>query len=524
MDVDSQLDPCCSSEEGLVSSGKVERHRMNTKVRCAGAAVVCMLVASCLAWTSRGGGVSTSSNDIVSLSHTEIDLHPDACVVATGPLSKIVHIIEARQIRLEGHILQQELETAKAIIENKHSPKLLEGIEDVLDDATWQDYVDAEVIIKEEDMEAITRCMLGNPNISMSEHAETPSGSTTATRVLDRTVRHWPNGRVRYEFHHSCGEKCKKAIAGAISEITQQVPCVTFTKTRSDHHILVKADEDGCWATLGYTGRRRGQQKLNLGNGCKIKGIAIHELFHSLGMRHEHVRPDRDHYVTVHWNNIQSDYWKTWYKTVPTMSTKEPYDYLSIMHYSLNDQMQPKNPKVKKYVGQKMLASEIDVRVVCGEYGCSSRCKPNVKNAYLTRNLAPSDAAGKGFAPRTRNECYCKTNWQYSGRRRYSKCANSQNKGCCNPDGYSGGNWCETTSRCKGSWWDYCTPPPIAPKTVLGCTCKRYWKRNGKTSSSSSGHCFNPTNWAGGPYCLVEKGSCPGYPNRWYDNCVPKQR
>lgn len=520
MDVDSQLDPCCSSEEGLISTGTVEPHRPHFKIRCAGAAVVCIFVASCLAFKSRGVGVNTNSKYIVSLSHTEIDLHPDACVVATGPLSKVLKIIDARQMRLEDRIPQQELETAKAIKERKHSAELLEGIEEVLDDATWQDAIDAEAIIKEEDMEAIARCMLGNSNISLSEDAETPSGSNFSARAIDRTVSRWPNGKVRYWIHHSCGRMCQKAIAKAISAITQQVPCVTFTKTRSGHYIHVKADKRGCFATIGYSGWRR--QVLNLGNGCETKGIAIHEFFHSLGIHHEHQRPDRDHFVTVYWNNIENS-WKPQYRINSGMSTKVSYDYLSIMHYPDTNQMQPKNSKAKAYMGQRFQMSEIDARLLCGFYGCSARCKPKDKNAYLTRNLAPSNAAGKGFAPSTRNKCYCKTNWQYNGRRRYSKCANAQNKGCCNPDGYSGGNWCETTSRCQWSWWDYCTPPPIAPKTVHGCTCKRYWKYKGKTSSPSNGHCFNPVNWAGGPFCLVEKGSCPGNSNKWYDNCVPRQ-
>jgi len=321
-----------------------------------------------------------------------------------------------------------------------------------------------------------------------------------------------------------CDRMCKRAIGGAISEISQQVPCVTFTETRSDHHIQIKADKPGCFATIGYTARRRGRrQVLNLGNGCKIKGIAIHEFFHSLGIQHEQNRPDRDHYVTVYWNNIADD-WKSQYKIAPSMSTKQAYDYLSIMHYRADGDMQPKKPKARPHMGQRMLASEMDVRVMCRFYGCSSRCKPAVKNAYLSRNLAPADAAQKGFAPTTKRKCFCKTDWQYSGRRRYSKCANSHNKGCCNPDGDSGGNWCETTSSCKAGWWDYCTPPPIAPKTVIGCTCKRDWTSHGKRSSSSTGHCFNPSNWEGGPYCKVEKGSCPNNPSKWYDNCVPKQR
>ena len=50
---------------------------------------------------------------------------------------------------------------------------------------------------------------------------------------------------------------------------------------------------------------------------------------------HEQARPDRDDYVVIHWNNIQSQYWSQFFKMTPDFwqNTTEPYDFKSAMHY-----------------------------------------------------------------------------------------------------------------------------------------------------------------------------------------------
>ena len=39
---------------------------------------------------------------------------------------------------------------------------------------------------------------------------------------------------------------------------------------------------------------------------CMLKGTIQHEMLHALGFLHEHVRPDRDQFVTVNHKNIRS--------------------------------------------------------------------------------------------------------------------------------------------------------------------------------------------------------------------------
>ena len=80
---------------------------------------------------------------------------------------------------------------------------------------------------------------------------------------------------------------------------------------------------------------------------CNDRAI-YHELFHVIGMLHEHQRPDRDQYVTIDWNNIPRALHKE-FKIKKRGNTKPlytyrglgntmdfPYDYKTIMHYTFS--------------------------------------------------------------------------------------------------------------------------------------------------------------------------------------------
>ncbi|CAH1793618.1 unnamed protein product [Owenia fusiformis] len=96
--------------------------------------------------------------------------------------------------------------------------------------------------------------------------------------------------------------------------------------------VVYDSGVSGCSANVGKTGG----STLRLGAYCATQnGMLLHELLHVLGLGHEHIRPDRDTYIDVNYNNIQAgatvNFQKySWLGRVFDTN----YDYCSIMHYN----------------------------------------------------------------------------------------------------------------------------------------------------------------------------------------------
>lgn len=69
---------------------------------------------------------------------------------------------------------------------------------------------------------------------------------------------------------------------------------------------------------------------------CVEHDIVIHELFHTIGLWHEHMRHDRDEYITVRYDKIEPAFYSQFEKISKFESTtyNVEYDYQSVMHYS----------------------------------------------------------------------------------------------------------------------------------------------------------------------------------------------
>ncbi|CAJ1365538.1 unnamed protein product [Effrenium voratum] len=153
--------------------------------------------------------------------------------------------------------------------------------------------------------------------------------------------RPWTKGLLKYCFHPAVSQSLKDTVHMAINQYKKAVPCIRWQnvgyKERNQCHqspaVVIKSDPQGCYSYVGMVStRRKPCQILNLADpGCLSVGTAIHELGHALGMGHEQARPDRDRYVTIHWDNIQRG--KEHNFATTDAENRTPYDILSVMHY-----------------------------------------------------------------------------------------------------------------------------------------------------------------------------------------------
>lgn len=155
--------------------------------------------------------------------------------------------------------------------------------------------------------------------------------------------------------------------------------CVDFKPYEGESSFISFAKLDGCWSYVGDDGVG---QNLSIGARCDTKAIVEHELLHALGFYHEQSRSDRDDYVKIWWDQIETGKEHNFVKYEDDFITdlNTPYDYESIMHYrplsfNKNDTVPTITtsiPYFNNIIGQRYDFSAVDIIRLNRMYDCAN--------------------------------------------------------------------------------------------------------------------------------------------------------
>ncbi len=154
--------------------------------------------------------------------------------------------------------------------------------------------------------------------------------------IPELEVSPWPDGIVYYNFEGFDSNNDNDrfsliSIKRAMQEWSSAANITFIEKSEAGEYVVRIIKSDKTASTLGYV-----KNPTVYLTPLASQRQATHELGHVLGLTHEHQRPDRDAYITIHWNNILPEAIPQYTIINNSLYDEEdyPYDYRSVMHYS----------------------------------------------------------------------------------------------------------------------------------------------------------------------------------------------
>lgn len=229
-----------------------------------------------------------------------------------------------------------------------------------------------------------------------------PSGGAGTESAANGT--RWTAGTVYYTFHPAVTASHRQAWRDAAAAWRAAVPSLTFTEGTGNGNYVYVQNSNGNSSWVGMIG---GRQEMDI-RDWNYKFIIAHEIGHALGLIHEHCRSDRNSYINVLWNNIESGHDHNF--SIEQSTTYGGYDFDSTMHYEKNafsrngqNTMEPRPPYAAwlNTMGQITHLSQLDKSGMAQRYTLlndnfsSAKVITGFSGIVLGNNVAASQQVGE---------------------------------------------------------------------------------------------------------------------------------
>lgn len=190
--------------------------------------------------------------------------------------------------------------------------------------------------------------------------------------VNTSAIRYWPHNTVYYTF--ASGFEYQNLVNAAIREWESKTSIKFEPKTQYNDYYIEFYHGNGNFSEVGCAGKK---QQISLAKGGATTGTAIHEIGHAMGLFHEQCRTDRDGFIRVNWNNIESrarhnfDLFNVDYEGI-NIGT---FDFNSVMLYSSFDfAINEAIPTIERldgstFIGQRSFLAPGDIEGITAIYG-----------------------------------------------------------------------------------------------------------------------------------------------------------